>query len=360
MLLSAGTSKKMDSFNKYGLDLQWPRIWILIIGILMVVLTFCIAGMEVGHTVYDLRRSTAFGGFITFLPLLLCAILVIITGRFTSEDFSYFYRSVLSAFKSRLFLVRIAVVICCLMIVLCMALIAYDILVVIDPTRCFFLDCSAAIINISNATLSNITVTGWPIYITWPAYFQTAMNAKRIFQGIQISLGALYILLASLYILTYVLYRTANLYHKTIYSAERPRTTTYNRLATPAKHSNHVAPQHNSHGQVTTYMIAGEITPSGKQHSSRGVLSAVVPRNLSTPKPKSRPKSKSVPRPRASSVNYDRICTRCMREPRMVLTTSFERENYFSHLCASCNNEMVTYRRKGTGVKSSSSGKWKH
>lgn len=74
-------STKMDSFNKHGLDLQWPRIWILIVGILMVLLTFCIAGMEVGHTVYDLRRSTAFGGFITFIPLLLCAILVIITGK---------------------------------------------------------------------------------------------------------------------------------------------------------------------------------------------------------------------------------------------------------------------------------------
>lgn len=246
------------------------------------------------------------------------------------------------------------------MIFLCMALIAYDILVVIDPTRCFFLDCSAAIVNISNATLSNITVTGWPIYVSWPAYFQTAMNAKRIFQGIQISLGALYILLAALYILTYVLYRTANLYHKTIYSAETPRPTTYNRLATPRKQSNHVSPHHNSQGQVTTYMITRETTASGKRHLSSGVLSAMAPRNLSTPKPKARPKSQSVPRPRASSVNYDRICTRCMREPRIVLTTNFERENYFSHLCATCNNEMITYRRKGTGRNSSTSRKWKH
>lgn len=244
------------------------------------------------------------------------------------------------------------------MIILCMALIAYDILVVIDPTRCFFLDCSAAIVNISNATLSNITVTGWPIYVSWPSYFQTAMNAKRVFQGIQISLGALYILLAALYILTYVIYRTANLYHKTVYKPETPRAATYNRLATPRKHSNNVFPQQNSHGQVTMYMITGEITSSAKQHSTPVVFSAKIPRTVNTPRPKSKPKS--APRPRASSVNYDRICTRCMREPRMVLITNFERENYFSHLCASCNNEMTTYRRKGTGVASSSNQKWKY
>lgn len=82
MLLSADRSRNIATFNKHGLDLQWPWIWVLIIGIIMIILTFCIAGMEVGHTIYDLRRSTAFGGFITFLPLLICAVLVIVTGQF--------------------------------------------------------------------------------------------------------------------------------------------------------------------------------------------------------------------------------------------------------------------------------------
>ena len=38
--------------------------------------------MEIGHTVYDFRRGTAFGGFILFIPLLTCSILVLITGKF--------------------------------------------------------------------------------------------------------------------------------------------------------------------------------------------------------------------------------------------------------------------------------------
>lgn len=78
--MSATSSNQVASFNKYGLLLRWPKLWILILGILMIFLTLCIAGMEIGHTIYDLRRSTAFGGFILFLPFLICAIIIIITG----------------------------------------------------------------------------------------------------------------------------------------------------------------------------------------------------------------------------------------------------------------------------------------
>jgi hypothetical protein len=42
--------------------------------------------MEVGNTLYDLYRSTAFGGFILFIPLLICAIFVIVTGKFISDN----------------------------------------------------------------------------------------------------------------------------------------------------------------------------------------------------------------------------------------------------------------------------------
>ena len=81
MPIQSPTPSNVVTFNKHGLHLLWPRIWIIILGIILIFLCFCIAGMEVGHTISDLRRSTAFGGFIVFLPLLACAILVLITGK---------------------------------------------------------------------------------------------------------------------------------------------------------------------------------------------------------------------------------------------------------------------------------------
>jgi len=69
-------------FNKHGLDLRWPRAWIIILALILTFLTFAIAGMEVGNTVYDLFRSTAFGGFIAFIPLIMCDIFILITGKF--------------------------------------------------------------------------------------------------------------------------------------------------------------------------------------------------------------------------------------------------------------------------------------
>ena len=263
----------------------------------------------------------------------------------------------LSAFKPRLLLVRIAMVLCFLMIILCVALIVYDILVEIDPTRCFFLDCSAATINASNST-TNIIISGWPVTISWPAAFQTSMDAKRIFQGIQIALGVLYILFAALYILTCFIYRKVNLYRKPIYSADSRRTGNHDAIATPSKHSNHVVSQSNSNGHITTYMVMGERATSTKYHHSASVTSAPAQTVLQNVVPRKTTKPKSAVRPRTSSVNVSRICTRCLQEPRMVLTTGYERANYFSHLCASCNNEMVTYRRKGTG-RISTSQQWK-
>ncbi|CAF3449613.1 unnamed protein product [Rotaria sp. Silwood1] len=74
-------SKSTITFNKYGLYLQWPHVWIIILGLILIFLCLSIAGMEVGHTIFDLRRSTAFGGFIVFIPLMICAIFVLITGK---------------------------------------------------------------------------------------------------------------------------------------------------------------------------------------------------------------------------------------------------------------------------------------
>lgn len=81
MSFKSNTSKLSSTFNKYGLHLRWPRAWIIILGLILIFLCLSIAGMEIGHTIFDLRRSTAFGGFILFIPLIICAMFVLITGR---------------------------------------------------------------------------------------------------------------------------------------------------------------------------------------------------------------------------------------------------------------------------------------
>ena len=92
-----------------------------------------------------------------------------------------------------------------------MVLIAYDILVLVDPTRCFFLNCNAATVNASNST-TIVIVSGWPISIVWPNSFLTTMIAKRIFQSIQILCTVLFMLFCILYIATYFIYQRMSLY----------------------------------------------------------------------------------------------------------------------------------------------------
>ena len=235
------------------------------------------------------------------------------------------------------------------MIILCIALIQYDILVLIDPTRCFFLDCNSAVVNASNST-TNVTVTGWPLYITWPAYFQTNMNAKRIFQAIQILCAGLFILFAALYLLTYYIYRHIRLQQQTSYNADRRALSTYDTHRTsPVKQTNHVSPsypQFNPNHKITTYTVEG--TP----YTSAPYL----PTTITTVR---RRKSKTFVRPRASSVDNDRVCTRCNREPRMILASSYERQNYFPHLCINCNNDFAHLRQKPAIGHAGGSRAWK-
>ncbi len=368
----SNTYNKTITFNKHGLYLRWPRLWIIFIGIMLIFLCFCIAGMEVGHTIFDLYRSTAFGGFIVFLPLLICAIFILITGKlFASMNIKY-NNNLFLAWKPDLILIRITIILCCIMMILCMVLIAYDILVLIDPTRCFFLNCNNAVVNASNST-TNITVTGWPILITWPGYFQTNMNAKRIFQSIQILLAVLFILFCSLYILTCAIYRRVNLDQTSMYNAdqhtvvkhERGRTssrrersqspTRYETGRTSTRYSNntvHEVPSYSLNHLVTMYTIEGQSVSLGKHNVSP--RPAVV-YTTSTRKDK----NKKWIRPRTSSVNYDRICTRCMNKPRMVLTTNYERQNYFSHLCYNCNQEISSDTRKPVLITSPNDRTWK-
>jgi hypothetical protein len=251
------------------------------------------------------------------------------------------------------------------MIILCMALIAYDILVLIDPTRCFFLSCNNAEVYQSNST-SNTTITGWPLYITWPDYFQTNMNAKRIFQSIQIICAGLFILFSSLYLLTYFIYRHIKLHQQTTYNADRRTFTTYDTNTTsPTKYSNNASQPYsnnvsqsyrtyNPHQKITTYTVEGQPYTSTQYRSSpqppppQPITTTVIPR-----------KPKNYVRARSNSVSYDRICTRCHKEPRMILATNYERENLYPHLCITCNNDL-NYLRRLPGAQSRSSRVWRH
>ena len=83
------------------------------------------------------------------------------------------------------------------------------------------------------------------------------MNAKRIFQSIQLLCAGLFILFAALYLLTYYIYRHIKLGRETIYNADVRRFTKdeINRVS-PAKNY-HIGTQpslqYNPHHKVTTY-----------------------------------------------------------------------------------------------------------
>ena len=257
-------------------------------------------------------------------------------------------------------LLRVAVIFCGIMIFLLLVLVAYDILVLVDPTRCFFFDCNTALVYQSNST-SNTSIAGWPIYITWPSYFQTNMNAKRIFQGVQLLCAISFILFASLYILTYFIYRHIKLDQQTVYEPDH-RIVSNNEVhrATPTRHVTHaspVFPQYHSHQKVTTYMIEGRPDTLEKYQYTAAAASPVAP-VITTTTPR-KAKSKPNRRPRASSLSYERLCTRCNREPRLILRTPYERQNFFGHLCVNCNNDLVTTRRRAQVTYNRGPRNWK-
>jgi len=345
------------------------------------------------------------------------------------------------------------------MIILCFVLIAYDILVLVDPTRCFFFDCSTATVNASNST-TIVIVSGWPLSISWPNYFLINMNAKRIFQGVQLFCASLFILFCLLYILTYIIYRKIRLHQETIYNADRHTLIKREATIPPNKHSDTIVesnplnniittyiiegnstaftkknssladqntfvtregtrlsrkrsnttiqshPQNNLNHLVTTYFIEGHSTSFTKNNPSLADQRTLVTRDgirTSTKRSNTRIPShpennlnhlvttytieggsnsftkynsslapavvytmsprkiekKPVVRSRTSSVNYERICTRCLEEPRMILTSHYEQQNCFSHLCINCNNEILNSHRKPSSVHSATSRTWK-
>jgi hypothetical protein len=249
------------------------------------------------------------------------------------------------------------VALCVVMIFLCLVVITYDIFVLVDPTRCFFLSCSYATIDTSSGT-----VTGWPLAITWPTAFQTKMNTKRLFQSLQLLCAILYIFFAALYIVTFAIYRHIRSlqqapYHvsRSVYpsydtgrvsekrvtrgpSPVRPATRTLSRNSNYVSSPyTHLSPNH----KVTVYTIEGKPDTFARRYvpgnSSPSARATMTPR---------RSKAKTFVRPRANSADELRLCSRCNREPKMVLETHYERQNYFSHLCLNCNKELSEEHQK--------------
>jgi uncharacterized protein YxeA len=263
-----------------------------------------------------------------------------------------------------------------------MVLIAYDILVLIDPTRCFFLNCNNAVVNASNST-TNITVTGWPLSISWPQYFQNNMNNKRIFQSIQILAACLFILCCILYLLTYYIYRHIRLdqeakyvhEHRSVTNHEVNRVTPVKRSAhetsrtilinqtgsdssrtTPMKTKNHVSngfvpiqqksylspafPHATSDYKIRTYTIDGQ------------------PSTLSDPSLMRR-RSRTFTEPIILTSDNNPLCRRCLNKPRMILATDYERDNFFPHLCVNCNTELANIRQKPLTKRKTPVRRWR-
>lgn len=197
------------------------------------------------------------------------------------------------------------------MIFLCIGLIIYDIFVLIDPTRCFILNCSNAnVVYFENST-AQISVTGWPLSIVWPSYFRNAMNTKRFFQSVQLCSAYLFILCCSIYILTYFNYRHFDLHRPSIYESSKKTTTS---IYAPYEYPQSVVSNHD-------------------------VDYSYLPIVLETERKKSLPS-------RMASTNSNEICRRCMKQPRMIITNDFGQRNLFSYTCFNCNNELLNSQRK--------------
>jgi hypothetical protein len=263
-----------------------------------------------------------------------------------------------------------------------MVLIAYDILVLIDPTRCFFLNCNNAVVNASNST-TNITVTGWPLYITWPQYFQTNMNAKRIFQSIQILAAGLFILCCSLYLLIYYIYRHIQLDQQTKYVTEhrtftnveinrvtplKPilrdtsratlinQTSFENNRTTPMKHTSF-----ESNGLVPVKQ-SSFLSPSFPQvASNHKVRTFTIDGQSNTPNyvPLEGHRSGTFTEPIVISSKNNPLCRRCEDKPQMILATDYERENFVPHLCVNCNTELANIRQKPMHERKGTIRRWK-
>ena len=72
-----------------------------------------------------------------------------------------------------------------------------------------------------------------------------------------------------------------------------------------------------------------------------------------------RTKAKRVVRRRVGLVDNEPICTRCHERNRMMLTTNYERQNYFANLCLNCNKDVSDKHRKVTFGFASGNRVWR-
>lgn len=241
--------------------------------------------------------------------------------------------------------------------VLCVLLIIYDILVLVDPSRCFMMDCNYAQVRYSPNSTYTTTVTGWPLSISWPDYFQTAMKAKRIFQSLQLFFAVLFIIGCLLYIFLYLIYREIDMEGNYIETEKHYRSSEYERAASiPSRHSSITvlssAPS-NPYRIATVYTIQSRPSVIRRYHRS-------VVEPIESESPISNSRQPTIVQQRADSMTGDRMCTRCSKEPQMILVTEYERKSFNANLCISCNQDDQRQRRKPIRIQSLGSRKWKH
>ena len=180
------------------------------------------------------------------------------------------------------------------MILLCSGLIAYDILVLIDPTRCFLINCPY---DESLTTLPD-----------------SLRTSKRFLESVQLVCACLCILCCSLYILTYFTYRHFDLHRSVAYEPSDVSTTSF---------------------------YAPYSYPQCKQLASDPNIEyeyAIISQQTGT--------RTSLPVQYATSVHQHQICRRCMKQPRLFLTSGYPEQNQFSFVCANCHNELMDWQHK--------------
>lgn len=180
------------------------------------------------------------------------------------------------------------------MIFFCVVLIDYDVVVLVDPSRCFLFDCNLARVQLNSTSY----VTGWPLTISWPDSFQTSMNSKRIFQSVQILAAALFILFSVCFLLTFLIYRNIDLFCQ---STTDERENSDLTVSVVNQRSNRISPE------------------------SKSIKEVIYRRSRTN-----------------SQLNYIKLCTKCLKAPRMCLSSD---QNIFSYLCRNCYEDSIEHQQ---------------
>lgn len=230
-----------------------------------------------------------------------------------------------------------------------MGLIVYDIYVLIDPTQCYIFNCNDATVEVSTST-DTYYVSGWPLTVSWPAYFSRNMYVKRVAQATQLLTAALFIIFATLYIVTFVIYRNIRLDEKYVFNQFRTIVLAEERkIPTRKKTINSISPgslqnsflnpptKFLSDDQMYVPMRLDNITPD----------TSITTLNPESHKRDIRPKTRrktmySFDLP----ANYRLLCSRCKIKPRKLLSNVYEWTNFLPYLCVECNQAYIDMRRE--------------